>query len=327
MDPFLILAAALLGFVGTPVLGMVVKWVDRLVTARIQWREGPPIYQTFADVMKLLGKETLVSKEASVGIFLLAPAIGLAGAGVAATILWVAALNPGAGFPLDIVVVYYVLLLPALALILGGSASGSPHAALGASREMKLVLSYELPFVLAIAAALLNAAVRTRTAGAAVAMPQFSFQFLLAPAADGATPASIALARVSGVLACLCALAVMQAKLGLVPFDQTEAETELMGGAMVEYSGPPLALLHLTRWMLLVVLPMLVITVFWGGVELQGWGLAATVGKFLALVVIIVLMRNTNARLRIDQVMKFFWFMVTPVALVACVLSLLAYYG
>ena len=63
----------LLGFFGTLVLGLALKWVDRLATARIQWRKGPPWYQTFADVCKLMGKETVVSEEALLGMFLLAP--------------------------------------------------------------------------------------------------------------------------------------------------------------------------------------------------------------------------------------------------------------
>jgi NADH-quinone oxidoreductase subunit H len=131
---------------------------------------------------------------------------------------------------------------------------------------------------------------------------------------------------VSGALAFLCTLAVVQAKLGVVPFDQAEAETELMGGAIVDYSGPPLGIIFLMRAMLLLVLPMLVITVFWGGVQLSGWGILWTVGKLLALVVLIVVVRNTHARLRVDQAMKFFWFVVTPVAVVACAISAAAYY-
>ena len=66
-------ASVALGFVATPVLGLVVKGVDRVLTARIQWRKGPPLLQPFFDVLKLLGKETLVSENASTPVFLLAP--------------------------------------------------------------------------------------------------------------------------------------------------------------------------------------------------------------------------------------------------------------
>ena len=303
------ITVAVLGFFGTAVLGLLTKWVDRLVTARIQWRKGPPVYQTFADVLKLWGKETVVSEKASVGTFLFAPVLGFVGTAVAAAILWAVAINPEASFGGDLIVVIYFLVFPSLALILGASASGSPHAGLGASREMKMVIAYELPFILAMAPVILSAG------------GTFKLGEIVSAQSHGVT-----LWSVSGMLAFLCVLAVVQAKLGVVPFDQAEAETELMGGVIVDYSGPALGLIYLMRAMLLFVLPMFVITVFWGGFHLTGWGLLSTVVKFVVLLVVIVLMRNTNPRLRIDQTMRFFWFIVTPVAVLASALSLVAHY-
>ncbi len=330
MSVGLLIAVVLLGFVATPILGLVLKWVDRLVTARIQWRKGPPPYQTFADVLKLLGKETMVSEQAASGMFLAAPLIGFIGVGVSAAILWAVALQPEASFVGDLIVVVYFLVFPAVALILGGSASGTPHASVGASREMKLVIAYELPFILALAAVILTAAARVQGAAASAPYaglspalrPSFNFSQILRAQAELPLLCSL-----SGALAFLCMLPVMQAKLGLVPFDQAEAETELMGGAIVEYSGPPLAMIYLTRATLLFVLPMFVITVFWGGIHMAGWGILTTILKLLVLIVVIVLVRNTSARLRIDQAMRFFWFIVTPVALIGCAISLAAYYG
>jgi NADH-quinone oxidoreductase subunit H len=300
---------ALLGFVVTPVLGALVKWVDRLVTARIQWRKGPPPFQVFADVLKLMGKETLVSEGACTPVFLLAPILGFIGVGVAAAMLWATALGGNAGFNGDLIVLIYFLVFPSLALILGASASGSPHAGVGAAREMKLVIAYELPLILAVSVAVLKAGGTFRLADIV--------------AADPTGAASPALLGFASVLAVACALMTVQAKLGLVPFDQAEAETELMGGVIVDYSGPPLAFILLTRAMLLVVLPMFVITVLWGGFVLTGLGLLATIGKFLLIIVIIVLMRNTCPRVRIDQAVKWFWFAVTPVAALACYAAVL----
>ncbi len=313
----LTIGAAAMGFVATPVLGLGLKWVDRLVTARIQWRKGPPPYQPAADLMKLLGKETVVGEDAAVGTFLLAPLLGVVGAGIAAAVLWAAALSPEAGFVGDLIIVVYFLVFPALAIILGGSAAGSPHGALGAAREIKLVIAYELPLILALAVVILNASAVLGTG------PTFRLgEIVRAQQQAGATLTSL-----SGFLAFLCAVAVMQAKLGVVPFDQAEAETELMGGAILDYSGPPLALIHLMRAMLLLALPMLIITVFWGGIRLTPLGIPLALLKVVVLLVVIVLMRNTHARLRVDQAMKFFWFIVTPVAAVACALSVANYYG
>jgi NADH-quinone oxidoreductase subunit H len=304
----------ILAVFGTAFLGLVFSWIDRLVTARIQWRTGPPVYQPFADIVKLLGKETLVSERASVGLFLLAPVFGFIGVSVAAAILWSAAVNPQAGFVGDLIVVVYFLTFPSLVLIMGASAAGGPYGAVGASREMKLVIGYELPFILALVPAIVQAGQAGKLMGS------FKLSAIVEAQQNGAVASSLA-----GFLAFLCVLAVMQAKLGVVPFDQPEAETELTGGVMLEYSGPALAMIRLMRAMLLFLLPMFVITVFWGGVRLNGWGWATTALKFVVLLVVIVLMRNTNPRLRIEQAMKFFWFIVAPVAVIAAVLSVYRY--
>lgn len=303
----------LLGIFGTAVLGLLFKWVDRFVTARIQWRKGPPVYQPLADVLKLLGKETVVSEKTSVGMFLFAPVLGFVGTVVAATILWAVAIDPTVSFAGDLIVVIYFLVFPSLALILAGSASGGPHGGLGASREMKMVIGYELPFILAMVPVIVN--VPAMLQGQEIT---FKLSTIVRAQQEG----GVMLLSLGGFLGFLCALATVQAKLGVVPFDQAEAETELMGGVILDYSGPPLAMIYLMRAMLLFVLPMFVITVFWGGVHVTGWGVLTTIIKFVVLLVVIVLMRNTNPRLRIDQVMRFFWFIVTPVAILGCILSL-----
>ena len=86
--------------VGTLMLGLALKWVDRKVTALVQWRVGPPWYQPVADVIKLMGKENMMPATARGTGFLLAPIIALSSAGVAAAILWYAVVATGpAGSP------------------------------------------------------------------------------------------------------------------------------------------------------------------------------------------------------------------------------------
>jgi len=106
----------------------------------------------------------------------------------------------------------------------------------------------------------------------------------------------------------------MQAKLGLVPFDMGEAETEIMGGVYIEYSGMLLAIFKLTKTMMMVALPVFLSTIFWGGFSI--W-------KYVVLLVIIVLMRNTNPRVRIDHAVRFFWGKMTMLAAVAVLLAVL----
>ncbi|MFW6159015.1 MAG: respiratory chain complex I subunit 1 family protein [Planctomycetota bacterium] len=307
MDVPWALIAFLAAGAGTLVLGLLLRWLDRKVTARVQWRKGPPIYQTFADVIKLLGKENLMPANARGTGFLLAPVLALAATAVAATLLWTALLSPGTTFLGDLIVVIYFLAIPAIMTIVGGGASGNPHASVGASREIKLLMSYELPLFIVILVA--------------VAHSGWTFQLggLLAAQQAGAP----VVFRLSGVLALVVAIVCMQAKLGQVPFDLAEAECEIMSGVYVEYSGPSLAFWMMTRAMLLAVMPLLLIIVFWGGLTPTVLGVLAFAGKYVLLVALVTLIRNTNPRLRIDQTVRFFWFVLTPLAVVTVLLALI----
>ena len=127
-------------------------------------------------------------------------------------------------------------------------------------------------------------------------------------------------------LALIVAVICQQAKLALVPFDMAEAETEIMAGAIIEYSGMTLLVHKLTRMMMLFVLPMFIVVVFLGGISFMTVG-SAVVGvlKYVALLVVIVLIRNTAPRLRIDQAMKLFWGPIWLLSIVAVVLAYLGY--
>jgi len=198
-------------------------------------------------------------------------------------------------------VVIYLLTVPSLALIIGGAASRNPLASVGASREMKLVLAYELPFILAIAVAIIKT----------------NYSLSLGEIISTQSgPTGVVAGSLSGVLALLVAILVTQAKLGLVPFDAPEAETEIMGGIIIEYSGTALAVFKLTKLMLLVTVPVFVATVFCGGFRSP-----IDILKYVGLLVLVVLIRNTNPRLRIDQALKFFWGPVTVLAVVAVLLA------
>ena len=115
----------------------------------------------------------------------------------------------------------------------------------------------------------------------------------------------------------------LQGKLGLVPFDQAEAETEIMGGALVEYSGPPLAIFKLQKAMMLVAVPAFIVAVIWGGLGNSVSSFILGLIKYLVLIVLVTLIRNTNPRVRIDHVMKFFWGLVSVFAVLAVILAVL----
>jgi len=297
------------GFIVAAVVGMFAHWFDRKITARVQWRVGPPLFQPLYDFVKLLAKEVVVPEGASRFLFLSAPLFGLAAATVVSAILLRTVVAPGDTFLGDLIVVIYLLTIPSQAVILGAFASANPLASLGGSREMKLILSYELPFLLVVLVPVIKA-------GGTIRMGEI----LQYQATNGA-----AIASISGVIAFLIALICMQAKLAKVPFDAPEAETEIMGGAYIEYSGAALGLFKLTQWMMMYVVPLFLMMLFVGAVNWRQswWNLLFAVLIYIGILLFITLVRNTNARLRIDQIMKFFWARLTPFAVLAVILAFL----
>lgn len=297
------------GFVVASVVGMFAHWFDRKITARVQWRAGPPFFQPVYDFVKLLVKEVVVPEGASRFLFLSAPLFGLAAVTVVSALLIRTVIFPSQAFIGDLIVVIYLLTVPAQAVILGSFASANPLASMGGSREVKLLLSYELPFILVLLVPIIKA-------GGAIKMGEI----ILYQGREGAVISSL-----SGVIAFIIALICMQAKMAKVPFDAPEAETEIMGGAYIEYSGAALGLFKLTQWMMLFVLPFFLMMLFVGAVNWQqSWlNLVFAVLIYIGILLFITLVRNTNARLRIDQIMKFFWARVTPFAVLAVILAFL----
>jgi len=287
------------GFVFTVCLGLVASWIVRKVSALVQWRVGPPFFQPFYDVAKLMGKEVLIPEEAQQTVFKAAPVVGMAGVLLLSTMLWRITIDPTRLFVGDIIVAIYLMVLPSLALILGSSASASPHAAVGTSREMKLVMGYELSLVLAFIVVIIKSGGQLSLAVIAQQTPVFS---------------------ISGLLAFLAALLCVQAKLGFVPFDMAEAETEVASGVLMEYSGALLAVWKVMQAMMLVALPLFLVMVFLGGFTGALW---AGIAKYVLVLVLLILIKNTNPRVRIDQAMKFFWFYCGVVLVAAVILAII----
>ncbi len=295
------------GFLLTAIIGLLASWIDRKVTAKVQYRVGPPLLQPLIDIVKLLGKETLIPAGSSKITFLMAPVIGLASVILVSTLLWINNIYPAKSFLGDLIVVLYLLVIPSISIIIGGFASRNPLASLGASREMKLILSYELPFILAILVTVIKSGFTFRLG-----------EILTFQAQNGAFVRSW-----SGTLALIVAIICMQAKLALVPFDIPEAETEIVGGPLIEYSGSGLAIYRLMKNMLMFTVPFFLIIVFIGGLRFDGIHLLYGVLKYIGLVALMTVIRNTNPRVRIDQAVKFFWGPMTIIAIIAIILALL----
>ncbi|MCS7258382.1 MAG: NADH-quinone oxidoreductase subunit H [candidate division WOR-3 bacterium] len=288
------------GLVFVAIIGLLLSWLDRKISARLQWRVGPPWYQCFADIIKLFGKETIIPQGRKL-IFLLAPIVSAISVILISVLLYNANFYPQCSFLGDIILVIYLLALPPLMTILGASASKNPLSSVGASREMTLYFAYELPFVIVTILLIMKAHGSIRL-----------FELINYQKTHGAYLYSI-----SGVITFIIYLFTMQAKLGYVPFDIAEAEQEIMAGVYTEYSGFALAMFKLTKAMLLFVFPMFIITLVWGGINS-----ISTLWKFAIIFILTVLVKNTNPRVRIDQALKFFWLGMTPLAILGLILGL-----
>lgn len=288
------------GFLFSACVGLLSGWLDRKVTARIQWRQGPPWHQNFTDIIKLLGKETIVPQNAK-ATFLLSPFLGFLSLILGATVLGGALFFSGKGFSGDIIVVVYLLTIPAIALIIGASSSGNPLASVGASREMKLLLAYELPFILSILTVIIKS-------GGVINLSQIL---------NHQANLKSCIFSFSGTIAFIVALLCTQAKLGLVPFDIAEADQELMCGTLIEYSGLPLAIFKLTKAIMITTATLFLMVLFLGK-DLSPLFLLL---KFIMILVIVILIKNTNPRLRVDQALRFFWGPLTVLGIIGLILA------
>jgi NADH-quinone oxidoreductase subunit H len=165
---------------------------------------------------------------------------------------------------------------------------------------MTLYLGYELPFLLALVVPV----VRT---GGAIRLGDL----VLAQQTGGPF-----LGSWSGAIAAFIVLICIQAKLGYPPFDMAEAEQEIMSGVLIEYSGVPLAMFRLTKAMMFFLMPCFLVTVFWGGLA-SWWAIL----KFLAIAVLVILIKNTNPRFKIDHALRFFWFILGALGILAVILA------
>jgi NADH-quinone oxidoreductase subunit H len=292
------------GLLFMAVAGAFLSWFDRKITARVQFRKGPPLLQPFWDFFKLLlVKETILPKNGSHSVFLIAPLLAVFGAIMAGVFILLPLFNIGTGFRGDLIVIFYLLTLPSFSYIIGSLASGNPLAAVGASREMKLIISYELTFLLLVAAVIMKSG------------QQFDLRSVIEAQQSG-TPF---IGSISGVLLFIAGIFCIQAKLGLVPFDMPEAEAELASGIYIEYSGPPYAMIKLAKYIMLFVLPAFLVALLMNGMN-PGINIVWLILKILGVVLLLTLIRNTNPRVKIKQASGFFLIWMNLLVVIAIVL-------
>ena len=297
------------GFLFVAVIGLLLAGIDRKILARMQKRIGPPIVQPFYDFFKLLGKETIVPHSANRTAYLLAPIMGLVSLIVVALFIPIFSFSTFSGNA-DLIVILYLLTVPAVALIIGGSASGSPFAGIGISREMVAMMAYELPLVIVLLS------VAKKVGGDSLC---FSLQQIVEWQANN----GCALFQWSLIPAALAMLLVIPAEVGTQPFDVAEAETEICEGPLVEYSGAPLGVFKLNTAMKMFIMTSLFTALFFGGIDTGILALNAVILVAICIVLTVLcmtLIHAITARLKIEHLFKFYWTVVAGLAALSLIL-------
>lgn len=294
-------------------IGLFFKGLDRKIEARCQRRVGPPIKQPYLDIAKLLTKETLIPNTANKTAYLMAPVIGFTGIAVCAAFIPVPGVFNGLHNMGDLLVIFYLLPIPAISLMLAGSASGSPFGAIGYSREMLMMLAYEIPLLLILLTVAMYVGKNT---GVGV---EFSLaNIILYQQESGSLGFNLIL-----LPAFIAYLIFLPGTLGVVPFDIPEAETEILEGPLLEYGGPLLALYQIVSALKIFVVLGLGVCLFFPTPLTDIWilDLFWFIFKCLFLMLIsVTLVKTTTGRFRIDQA---FWFYIkypTVLALISLII-------
>ncbi|MBQ7738131.1 MAG: NADH-quinone oxidoreductase subunit H [Desulfovibrionaceae bacterium] len=298
------------------IIGFFFKGLDRRVEARLQRRVGPPLVQPWLDTAKLLTKETLIPNTACKEAFLMAPVVGFAGMAVCAAFIPVPGVFDGLYNMGDLLVLFYLLPIPAIAMMMGGSASSSPFGAVGFSREMIIMLAYETPLLMILlsVAMLIGKALNGGDWGAEFSLLKI-VEWQQANGSLGLNPIMIP--------AFLAYLIFLPGTMGVPPFDIPEAETEVVEGPLLEYGGPLLALFHVGSALKTFVVLGLGVAMFFPGTIADSWILNLLWFLFKCLVLMLVsltVVKSATGRYRIDQAFRFF--VLVPTMLALCSLLL-----
>lgn len=267
------------------VFGLIYEYVDRKLVARYQNRIGPRWFQPLADMIKLLAKEEIIPAGVNKALFILLPIVAVTAALTASLSVPMFGLKPAYSFQGDLVVVVYLLSMMTLCIGLAGANTEDRFSLVGATRALTQLFSYEAPFLLALL-------------GPAIAMGTWTIGTINTGALQNSwwyiflQPLGFAAAMIG-----------LMGKLELPPFDAPEAETEIVAGAMTEYSGRGLALFHLGRDIELLIGLVLIAAFFLGGFANP----FDFLWKTLLLLLVVAALQSLFARLRIDQTVGLWW--------------------
>jgi len=264
--------------------GLFTEFIDRKLVARFQNRVGPRLLQPLADFVKLLAKEEIIPTGVNKALFVFLPIIALTAALTAALYVPLFGFKPVYSFSGDLVVTLYLLSMMTLCIGLAGANTEDRFSLVGATRALTQLFSYEAPFLLALL-------------GPAIALGTWNIGEINAGATSGIW--FIILQPIGFIVA----LIGLMGKLELPPFDAPEAETEIVAGALTEYSGRGFALFKLGRDVELVIGLTLIASFYLGGFTNP----LDFLWKTLLLLFVTAALQSLFARLRIDQTVGLWW--------------------
>jgi NADH-quinone oxidoreductase subunit H len=293
-------------------------WLERKTLGRLQRRLGPTrtgpmgLMQPVADALKLILKEDIIPASSEKAIFWAAPLIVV----ISAFMIWVTI--PGTqgavvqNLELGLFYVIAFSVIGILGLVLAGWGSANKYGTLGGLRAAAQLVSYEIPIIMvAVSVAMLAQSLDLRE----IVAQQGSYPFFLV------LPLGLVVFFIAGL-----------AEVGRTPFDIYYAESEIVGGPFVEYSGAHWSVFFLAEYINTFAVAALVVILFfggWSGPGLSGdWGIIWFLFKVYLVIMVIFWIRGTFPRLRIDQLMAFAWKVVVPLSFLTVVMTAIyQFYG
>lgn len=361
LAPEILQVALYLGFVALYALGAV--YAERKVSAFIQDRLGPMevgprgLFQTIADILKLLLKENITPLAADKALFWMAPVIIFASVFAGFAVIPIGPSFIGAALNVGLLYVLAIVSIDAIGLLMAGWGSNNKYAFLGAIRSVSQIISYEIPAGIALLAAIvmygtLNMGELSAAQGLASSEPTYFLGFWNVTEIGGIL--SWAIFRYPHLLlAWLIYFIATLAECNRAPFDLPEAESELVSGFHVEYSGFRFAVIFLAEYANMFLVGLIAAIVFWGGwnsplpnlmavapadamnmntaelfshlqfgylssgtgpISMGIWGAFWILLKAFITVFIQMWVRWTLPRVRVDQLLKLSWKFLTPIA-------------
>jgi NADH-quinone oxidoreductase subunit H len=342
---YVLVATALFAF--TALFTLFAVYSERKISAFIQDRLGPMevgkygMLQAFADILKMLQKEFIIPKASDKILFILAPIVIFVSVYLGfAALPWAPGIIPSS-LNLGLFYIFAILSIETLGILMAGWGSNNKYALLGSMRSVAQMISYEIPAGVAlISAVMISQSLNLQEISIKQGLLSTDLIYFLGiweiKSVGGFLAWNIFQAP-HLILAYIIYFIASLAECNRAPFDIPEAESELVGGFHVEYSGLRFAFIFLAEYSMMFLVGIIGVVLFLGGWNTPlpnigsaklatwtngiAWGIFWILSKTLLVVAVQIWIRWSLPRLRVDQLMSFCWKVLTPLAFFCMLLS------